>query len=78
MLICAVCGCSCANINFAFRGVCNQCGIARLAGNGGDGGGQLGGGHGKGRVPPDAGSKGGCGPGGPPGLFGPNDWNCPK
>ncbi len=76
MLICAFCGCSCANINFAFRGVCNRCGTARPAGNGGGGGG-LGGGRGRGRGPPDAGSKGGRGPGGPPGLFGPNDWNCP-
>ncbi|CAK9219196.1 unnamed protein product [Sphagnum troendelagicum] len=67
---------SCANINFAFRGVCNRCGTARPAGNGGGGGG-LGGGRGRGRGPPDAGSKGGRGPGGPPGLFGPNDWNCP-
>ncbi len=71
MLIYAFCGCSCANINFAFRGVCNRCGTARPAGNGG------GGGRGQGCEPPDAGSKGGRGPGGPPGLFGPNDWNCP-
>ncbi|CAM6045734.1 unnamed protein product [Sphagnum compactum] len=68
---------SCGNINFAFRGVCNRCGTGRPAGNAGGGGGGMGGGRGRGRGPPDAGSKGGRGPGGPPGLFGPNDWNCP-
>lgn len=70
------CKCSCANINFAFRGVCNRCGTARPAGNSGGGGGGAGGGRGRGRGGSDAG-RGGRGPGGPPGLFGPNDWNCP-
>ncbi|KAJ7560719.1 hypothetical protein O6H91_04G142100 [Diphasiastrum complanatum] len=67
---------SCANINFAFRGVCNRCGAARPAG-GGIGGGGMGGGHGRGRGASDMSAGRGRGPGGPPGLFGPNDWNCP-
>ncbi|KAG6545553.1 hypothetical protein Mapa_013155 [Marchantia paleacea] len=67
---------SCANINFAFRGVCNRCGTARPAGGSSGGAGGVGGGRGRGRGPgTDAGR--GRGPGGPPGLFGPNDWNCP-
>lgn len=67
---------SCANINFAFRGVCNRCGTARPAGGSSGGAGGAGGGRGRGRGPgADAGR--GRGPGGPPGLFGPNDWNCP-
>ncbi|KAL3695549.1 hypothetical protein R1sor_009625 [Riccia sorocarpa] len=67
---------SCANINFAFRGVCNRCGTARPAGGSSGGGGGMGGGRGRGRgAGADAGR--GRGPGGPPGLFGPNDWNCP-
>ncbi|KAL2610254.1 hypothetical protein R1flu_028827 [Riccia fluitans] len=67
---------SCANINFAFRGVCNRCGTARPAGGSSGGGGGTGGGRGRGRgAGADAGR--GRGPGGPPGLFGPNDWNCP-
>ncbi|KAJ7297762.1 hypothetical protein O6H91_Y037300 [Diphasiastrum complanatum] len=65
---------SCANINFAFRGVCNRCGTARPAGGAGAGG--MGGGRGRGRGAPDVSGRG-RGPGGPPGLFGPNDWNCP-
>ncbi|CAM6086054.1 unnamed protein product [Calypogeia fissa] len=65
---------SCANINFAFRGVCNRCGTARPSGGAGGGGG-AGSGRGRGRGAPDAAR--GRGPGGPPGLFGPNDWNCP-
>lgn len=71
---------SCGNVNFAFRGVCNRCGAARPAGAGGTGGG--GGGRGRGRGNSDArgSSRAGAGAatgGGPPGLFGPNDWPCP-
>ncbi|KAG2577288.1 transcription initiation factor TFIID subunit 15-like isoform X2 [Panicum virgatum] len=70
---------SCGNVNFAFRGVCNRCGAARPAGAGGAGGG--GGGRGRGRGSSDArgSSRAGAGAavGGPPGLFGPNDWPCP-
>lgn len=67
---------SCGNVNFAFRGVCNRCGSARPAGvsNGGGGGGACG--RGRGRGNHESG-----GPvrsvGGPPSLFGPNDWSCP-
>ncbi|EEE69405.1 hypothetical protein OsJ_28765 [Oryza sativa Japonica Group] len=67
---------SCGNVNFAFRGVCNRCGAARPAGVSGSGAG--GGGRGRGRGSDDA--KGGsraAAVGGPPGLFGPNDWSCP-
>lgn len=63
---------SCSNVNFAFRGVCNRCGTARPAGSSGGGGG---GGRGRGRGTNDPGR--GRGVGGPPGLFGPNDWSCP-
>ena len=73
---------SCGNVNFAFRGVCNRCGAARPAGAGGAGGG--GGGRGRGRGSSDARGSGHAGAGaaasavgGPPGLFGPNDWSCP-
>lgn len=68
---------SCVNINFAFRGVCNRCGSARPAGNMASGGGLAGGSRGRSRGASDAGARGGRGPCGPPGLFGPNDWNCP-
>lgn len=64
---------SCGNVNFAFRGVCNRCGTARPAGSAGAGG--MGGGRGRGRANSDSGR--GRGVGGPPGLFGPNDWPCP-
>ncbi|XP_052168888.1 transcription initiation factor TFIID subunit 15-like isoform X1 [Oryza glaberrima] len=67
---------SCGNVNFAFRGVCNRCGAARPAGVSGSSAG--GGGRGRGRGNDDA--KGGsraAAVGGPPGLFGPNDWSCP-
>ncbi|XP_062199022.1 transcription initiation factor TFIID subunit 15-like isoform X2 [Phragmites australis] len=67
---------SCGNVNFAFRGVCNRCGAARPSGVGGTGGG----GRGRGRGSTDArGSSraGAAAVGGPPGLFGPNDWSCP-
>ena len=64
------------NINFAFRGVCNRCGSARPSGNLGSGGGVTGGCRGRSRGANDAGGRG-RGSGGPPGLFGPNDWNCP-
>lgn len=70
-------GCSCVNINFAFRGVCNRCGSARPAVNLAVGGGITGGGRGRSRGANDACGRGGRGSGGPPGLFGPNDWNCP-
>ncbi|XP_047306848.1 transcription initiation factor TFIID subunit 15 [Impatiens glandulifera] len=67
---------SCGNVNFAFRGVCNRCGTARPAG--GFGGGAGAGGRGRGRGSSDSGAPGrGAGPGGPTGLFGPNDWPCP-
>ena len=66
---------SCGNVNFAFRGVCNRCGAARPAGVGGAGGG---GGRGRGRGSDDArSSRAAAAVGGPPGLFGPNDWPCP-
>ncbi|XP_057861299.1 transcription initiation factor TFIID subunit 15 [Cryptomeria japonica] len=64
---------SCGNVNFAFRGVCNRCGTARPAGSSGAGG--MGGGRGRGRGNSESGR--GRGVGGPPGLFGPNDWPCP-
>ncbi|KAJ6801200.1 transcription initiation factor TFIID subunit 15-like [Iris pallida] len=64
---------SCSNVNFAFRGVCNRCGTARPAGAGGTGAGA--GGRGRGRGSSDASGHGPVG--GPPGLFGPNDWPCP-
>lgn len=67
--------CSCVNINFSFRGVCNRCGSARPAGNFAGRGGVTGGG-GRSRGANDASGRGGRGSGGPPGLFGPNDWNC--
>ncbi|WOL10981.1 transcription initiation factor TFIID subunit 15 isoform X1 [Canna indica] len=64
---------SCANVNFAFRGVCNRCGTARPAGVGGTG---AGAGRGRGRGGGDTGGR--ARPvGGPTGLFGPNDWPCP-
>lgn len=63
---------SCANVNFAFRGVCNRCGTARPSGSAGAGGG---GGRGRGRGSGESGR--GRGVAGPPGLFGPNDWPCP-
>jgi len=71
---------SCGNVNFAFRGVCNRCGSARPAGVGGAGGG--GGGRGRGHGSADARGSNRAGAaaavvGGPPGLFGPNDWPCP-
>ncbi|XP_006660668.1 transcription initiation factor TFIID subunit 15 isoform X2 [Oryza brachyantha] len=69
---------SCGNVNFAFRGVCNRCGAARPAGVSGSSAG--GGGRGRGRGSDDAkgGSRAGAAAvGGPPGLFGPNDWPCP-
>ncbi|CAK9138297.1 unnamed protein product [Ilex paraguariensis] len=65
---------SCSNVNFAFRGVCNRCGSARPAGAFGGGAGS--GGRGRGRGAPDAGGASRA-VGGPPGLFGPNDWPCP-
>ncbi|CAM8935759.1 unnamed protein product [Rhodiola kirilowii] len=65
---------SCTNVNFAFRGVCNRCGTARPAGAFGSSGG--GSGRGRGRNNSDSGGAG-RGLGGPPGLFGPNDWACP-
>ncbi|RWR78578.1 transcription initiation factor TFIID subunit 15 [Cinnamomum micranthum f. kanehirae] len=65
---------SCANVNFAFRGVCNRCGTARPAGASGTGAG--GGGRGRGRGSSDTGGRGRP-VGGPTGLFGPNDWACP-
>ncbi|XP_044947245.1 transcription initiation factor TFIID subunit 15 isoform X2 [Hordeum vulgare subsp. vulgare] len=65
---------SCGNVNFAFRGVCNRCGASRPAGVSGSGGG---GGRGRGRGSDDArGSRAAAAVGGPPGLFGPNDWPC--
>uniref|UniRef100_A0A0E0AIB0 Transcription initiation factor TFIID subunit 15 n=1 Tax=Oryza glumipatula TaxID=40148 RepID=A0A0E0AIB0_9ORYZ len=70
---------SCGNVNFAFRGVCNLCGAARPAGVSGSSAG--GGGRGRGRGSDDArgGSRAAAAAavGGPPGLFGPNDWPCP-
>ncbi|KAL6838960.1 hypothetical protein ACP4OV_031187 [Aristida adscensionis] len=73
---------SCGNVNFAFRGVCNRCGAARPAGVSGAAGG--GGGRGRGRGSADArgssragAAAGAAAVGGPPGLFGPNDWPCP-
>ncbi|KAL9265695.1 Transcription initiation factor TFIID subunit 15-like protein [Drosera capensis] len=63
---------SCGNVNFAYRGVCNRCGSARPVGASGGGGA----GRGKGRGGPDA-AGGACSVGGPTGLFGPNDWQCP-
>ncbi|TVU21801.1 hypothetical protein EJB05_31464 [Eragrostis curvula] len=68
---------SCGNVNFAFRGVCNRCGAARPSGAGGGAGG---GGRGRGRGSVDgrgSGRAGAAAIGGPPGLFGPNDWPCP-
>ncbi|GJN34240.1 hypothetical protein PR202_gb22887 [Eleusine coracana subsp. coracana] len=68
---------SCGNVNFAFRGVCNRCGAARPSGVGGGAGG---GGRGRGRGTADGRGSSRAGPaavGGPPGLFGPNDWPCP-
>lgn len=67
--------CSCSNVNFAFRGVCNRCGTARPTGA--SGGGAWGGGRGRGRGQ-ESGTPGrsvGAAPTG--GLFGPNDWSCP-
>ncbi|GBG58823.1 hypothetical protein CBR_g224 [Chara braunii] len=65
---------SCGNINFAFRGQCNRCGTQRPGGSSGGGAGR-----GRGRTGPGTGGGGreGRGVGGPPGLFGPNDWPCP-
>ncbi|CAN4107001.1 unnamed protein product [Withania somnifera] len=65
---------SCSNVNFAFRGVCNRCGTARPAGAGGGGAGAAGRGRGRGSQDPGAPGRA---VGGPPGLFGPNDWSCP-
>ncbi|KAL3354003.1 hypothetical protein AABB24_018592 [Solanum stoloniferum] len=65
---------SCTNVNFAFRGVCNRCGTARPAGAGGGGAGAAGRGRGRGSQDPGAPGRA---VGGPPGLFGPNDWACP-
>ncbi|KAF3661033.1 transcription initiation factor TFIID subunit 15 isoform X1 [Capsicum chacoense] len=65
---------SCSNVNFAFRGVCNRCGTARPAGAGGGGAGASGRGRGRGSQDPGAPARA---VGGPPGLFGPNDWSCP-
>ena len=65
---------SCGNVNFAFRGVCNRCGASRPSGVSGSGGG---GGRGRGRGSDDArGNSRAPAVGGPPGLFGPNDWPC--
>ncbi|KAJ1280790.1 hypothetical protein BS78_04G259700 [Paspalum vaginatum] len=69
---------SCGNVNFAFRGVCNRCGAARPAGVGGAA--AAGGGRGRGRgsgADARGSSRAGAAAGGPPGLFGPNDWPCP-
>lgn len=68
---------SCSNINFSFRGICNRCGTARPAGSFPAIGGGLGCSRTRGRGPGDTGCRSGRGAGGPPGLFGPNDWNCP-
>lgn len=68
---------SCSNINFSFRGICNRCGTARPAGTVLAIGGGTGCGRSRGRGSGDLGCRSGRGPGGPPGLFGPNDWNCP-
>nr|GMD65497.1 transcription initiation factor TFIID subunit 15 [Ipomoea batatas] len=65
---------SCSNVNFAFRGVCNRCGTARPVGVSGGSAGA--GGRGRGRGNNDPGAPGRA-VGGPPGLFGPNDWPCP-
>lgn len=65
---------SCSNVNFAFRGVCNRCGTARPAGAGGGGAGAAGRGRGRGSQDPGGPARA---VGGPPGLFGPNDWSCP-
>ncbi|RAL54620.1 hypothetical protein DM860_001748 [Cuscuta australis] len=65
---------SCSNVNFAFRGVCNRCGTARPVGVSGGCAGA--GGRGRGRGNNDSGAPGHA-VGGPPGLFGPNDWSCP-
>lgn len=62
-------------MNFAFRGVCNRCGSARPAGASGGGAGS--GGRGRGRGGSDSGVHGRPATGATPGLFGPNDWNCP-
>lgn len=67
---------SCVNINFAFRGVCNRCGSARPAVDLASGGGVAGSVRGRIRGANDACGRG-RGSGGPPGLFGPNDWSCP-
>lgn len=68
-------GNSCANVNFAFRGVCNRCGSARPAGAGS---GSSGGGRGKGRgAAHDLGGAERPVAGASNGLFGPNDWPCP-
>ncbi|CAM0149553.1 unnamed protein product [Urochloa decumbens] len=70
---------SCGNVNFAFRGVCNRCGAARPAGAGGAAAGGGGRGRGRGSVDARGSSRAGvaAASGGPPGLFGPNDWSCP-
>eukprot|EP00899_Mesostigma_viride_P002763 jgi/Mesvir1/12488/Mv10244-RA.1 len=68
---------SCNNVNFAFRGQCNRCGTPRPDNAGGGAGAGRGAGRGRGRGRGDAPGAGrGRGSGGPPGLFGPNDWNC--
>ena len=69
-----LCGSSCSNVNFAFRGVCNRCGSARPSGVSGSGAGA--GGRGRGRGGPDSAGHGRS-VGAPTGLFGPNDWPCP-
>ncbi|KAL5206771.1 hypothetical protein ABZP36_034980 [Zizania latifolia] len=66
---------SCGNVNFAFRGVCNRCGAARPAGVSGSSAG--GGGRGRGHGSDDTRGGNRAAVGGPPGLFGPNDWPCP-
>ncbi|KAJ8427293.1 hypothetical protein Cgig2_003029 [Carnegiea gigantea] len=65
---------SCANVNFAFRGVCNRCGTGRPAGVSSGGGGVAG--RGRGRAATDSAGLG-RGATGRTGLFGPNDWPCP-
>ncbi|KAG5066408.1 hypothetical protein JHK86_010139 [Glycine max] len=62
---------NCSNVNFAFRGACNRCGIVRPTGASGI----LGvGGRGKGRAAQESGGISRPAGGG---IFGPNDWPCP-
>ena len=60
------------NVNFAFRGVCNRCGAARLAGAGGSacGGGIRGRGRGSADARGSSRASVATAAGGPPGLFG--------